>query len=211
MVAKRRNDLALSTKLCNPTPIDVEIKWHKGIIIEIKSDSNVDLDVEQMDDFRPGKPGSEEVIGMMTYHGIFLYDPDLDYDSQALQSLKSCYNAKNAQLRESLSSLRRQRAAEGVTEDAESFEEIKAQMGLNGLETKVGDLKRRVKYYEGIVSEKGDQKSRTGQLDPEKTLFLSDGAPREFPSKAAKNLFKLEYPDQVVGDPAEEVADVTEG
>jgi hypothetical protein len=193
----------LSNRLCNPTSEAVEIKWHRGIVITIQPDSFVDLAVEQMDDFRPGKPGSEEVQMLMDGYGIFLMDSDVDYDTQALNALERCHRSNNGMYRERINDLKRSRSAAGIKEDDETFEENLRQMGLVSLKKKVDALDNRVKFYKKVVSEKKETKSRSGQLDPERTLFLTEGPPKEFPSKASKALFKLEHPELVRGDPAE--------
>lgn len=64
---KRRTKMALITKLVNPTPFDVEIPYEKGISIHIPADGEVDLTMGQLDDFRPGKPGSEETRKILTF------------------------------------------------------------------------------------------------------------------------------------------------
>jgi hypothetical protein len=195
--------MPLSNVLYNPTPETVEINWHRGVKIKLAPDEHVEISTEQMDDFRPGKPGSEEVQTLMHYKGVFLFDPERDYDVQALEALQESHRAKNAQYRDSVGSLRRERAAQGIAEDEAAFEEILNQMGLNALKAKIDAIKSRIDFYKEVVGEKKDRKSRTHQFDPEKTLFLVEGPPREFPSKAAKQLFKRENPELVSGDPAE--------
>lgn len=187
----------------NPTPEEQEIKWHKGVVITIPSDGHVDLSVEQMDDFRPGKPGSEEVQGLMDHKGVFLFDSDIDYDVQALEALKKCYKSHQNRYNDSVQSLRRERAAQGISESDDSFDEILRQLGLINLSVRIEVIKKRVNFYEKVVGEKQEQLTRTNQMDPERTLFLVSGLPREFPSRAAKQLFKEEHSDMIAGDPAE--------
>jgi len=195
--------MPLSNRLCNPTPEAIKINWHKGVVIRVAPGSHTDLTVEQMDDFRPGKPGSEEVQTLMRYHGVFLLDSDKDYDVQALASLNDARKSKESQYKESMASIRRERAAQGVNEDDATFAEVTRQLGLDKLKNRVDKLQEWIKYYGKVVESKKATLSQTSQLDPEKTLFLTDGPPREFPSVAAKALFKLEYPELVSGDPAE--------
>lgn len=195
--------MPLSNRLCNATGEPAEIPWHAGIVIIVPPDAHVDLTVEQMDDFRGGKAGSEEVSNTMRHKGVFLYDSDRDYDMQALDTLRELYTAKNNQVRESVQTLRRERAAQGVTETEESFEEIMRAQGLAQLQDRVEKIKQRIKFFEGIVEGKEEKLATTNQLDPERTLFLKEGPPREFPSKASKALFKIEHPEMVAGDPAD--------
>ena len=61
----------IQNRLCNATGFEVELKWHRGIVIIVPPDGFVDLDVNQMDDFRDGKPGSEAVREIMDHQGIF--------------------------------------------------------------------------------------------------------------------------------------------
>ena len=51
--------MAVVARLRNPTPFDVKIPYERGVYINIPSDGEVELSMEQLDDFRPGKPGSE--------------------------------------------------------------------------------------------------------------------------------------------------------
>lgn len=193
----------LSNRLCNPTGDDIEFQWHCGIMITIPSDATVEVTKEQMDDFIPNTPGAEEVQLSLQYKGLFLLDGDRDYDVQALESLKAAYAAKNNQFRESVSSLRRSRSAAGITDDDESFKENLRQLGLDALEKRVEDLQERVSYFDTVCRSKAADRSRSGQLDPLKTLYLHEGPPREFPSEAAKAFFKQKNPDLVSGDPAD--------
>ena len=198
----------LSNRLYNPTPYNESIPWHKGIVIKIKSGQFVDLEVDQMDDFRPGKPGSEEAQNLLTHKGLFLRDTDIDYDIQALSALKDCHRAKNDQLKERIRSYRSDRAAAGIKEEPETEEENLRTLGLAQFENRIKKISEHVKFFEKIVDAKKEEISRTGQMNPELTLFMVDGPPREFPSRAAKALFKQDKPELVAGDPAaEEVSD----
>jgi len=202
--------MPLSNRLFNPTPYDESIPWHKGIVIKIKSGQFFDLEVDQMDDFRPGKPGSEEVQNLLVGKGLFLRDTDVDYDIQALEALQKCHRSQNSMLKERVQSYRRGRAEIGITEDKENEEENFRTLGLSQLEERINKIAEHVKFYKKIVEAKKEEVSRTGQMNPELTLFMVDGPPREFPSKAAKALFKQEKPELVAGDPAaEEVSDDT--
>ncbi len=202
--------MPLSNRLFNPTPFDESIPWHKGIVIKIKSGQSVDLEVDQMDDFRPGKPGSEEALNLLVGKGLFLRDTDVDYDIQALDALQQCHKAKNDQFKERVRSYRSDRAAAGIKEDIEVEEENLRTLGLAQLEERIKKIAEHVTFYKKIVEAKKEEVSRTGQMNPELTLFMVDGPPREFPSKAAKALFKQEKAELVAGDPAaEEVSDDT--
>lgn len=200
--------MPLSSRLYNPTPFDESIPWHKGIIIKIKSGQFADLEPDQYNDFRPGQPGSEENQNLLIHKGLFLQDTDIDYDIQALETLQRCHKAQNDQFKERVRSYRSDRAAAGIKEEIEVEEENLRTLGLAQLEERIKKIAEHVQFYKKIVEAKKEEVSRTGQMNPELTLFMVDGPPREFPSKAAKALFKQEKPELVAGDPAaEEVSD----
>ena len=166
----------IQNRLHNPTPFDVKINWHAGIRIVVKADDFKDLDVNQMDDFRDGKPGSEEVQEMMNHYGLFLRD-----------ALNRSIRSKNAQYKAAVDSLRVQRAAQGVPEDAGAFDEIVETMGLKALKKDVVALEKRAKFLSGHVEAERGSTNRES-FDPTKTLLFTD-PPRTFPSAVALQMF----------------------
>jgi len=182
----------VQNRLCNSTPFPVKINWHAGINIIVPSDNYVDLTIEQMDDFREGKPGSEAVREVMHHSGIFLRDADRTYESQALEAIKLSLRSKKSQYDGVVNNLRRSRAQNGITENAEAFEEILASMGYVALRGEIELLQSRSKFLsqhvevaEAVVHQ---------SFDPERTLVFLD-PPREFPSVVAMQMFLNENPD----------------
>lgn len=180
----------ISNQLCNPTPFEVKIDWHAGICITIPADGHKDLTgqlgIEQMDDFRDGKPGSEEVRQLMDHYGIFLRDHTVSYESQALTSIKASIRSKQALYDGFVNDLRRKRAVQGISENEEALNEVIRQAGFARLFEEIQTLKGRVKFLESALRDV-PQVIRE-QLDPEKTLMFTD-PPKVFPTKIALQMF----------------------
>lgn len=180
----------ISNTLCNPTPFDVKIDWHQGIAITIPADGSIDLSgqlgVEQMDDFRDGKPGSEAVKEIMNHYGIFLRDFSRTYESQALEGLSASIRSKESMYNEFVNTHRKNRAQQGISENEEAFEEILRQYGYIKLREELGLLKSRVNFLRKSI---GDEPAAVREkLDPERTLMFTD-PPRVFASKMALQMF----------------------
>lgn len=180
----------ISNTLCNPTPFDVKIDWHQGIAITIPADGSIDLSgqlgVEQMDDFRDGKPGSEAVKEIMNHYGIFLRDFSRTYESQALDGLSASIRSKESMYNEFVNTHRKNRAQQGISENEEAFEEILRQYGYTKLREEIGLLKSRVNFLRKSI---GDEPAAVREkLDPERTLMFTD-PPRVFASKMALQMF----------------------
>lgn len=185
----------LTNKLCNPTHKDVKFPWDKGVNIRVASDSQTDLTLEQMDDFRPGKPGSEEVREQMEVFGLFLLDGDRNYDEQALSALKNCFKAREGQLRAFVERLRDSRIATGSPVTEEALNEAKRRGGYDVVEEDLDKIQKRIRLLEGVVS-KGTERIKE-ELDPKKTCFATK-PPREFPSETALEMFLLTLPEEQV-------------
>lgn len=179
--------MAFSSKLCNPTPFDVKLPWDRGVNIKVLAFDATELSMAQMDDFRPGKPGSADVKSVLDYHGLFLLDSDRPYDNQALEALQRAYSSKKAQYDSAVRNITDRRAASGVSPNPEALEETLRQMGYEELGRKIQVLKEAAAKFREVV---GDQPERTQrqQLDPKRTVFVID-PPREFPSVAAMEFF----------------------
>lgn len=150
--------------------------------------------MQQMDDYRPGKPGSAEVKQFLDYHGLFLYDTDRPYDHQALDALKQSYRLKKAQYDAAIRSMTDHRAAANMPLNDESMEETIKQMGYATLRDKIEVLGEAIGKFQEVV----DANPLTGQrrqLDPARTVYVMD-PPREFPSVAAMEFF-LKLPENV--------------
>lgn len=182
----------ITNTLCNPTPWDVEWRWHAGIVLCVPGDGQLDLDVEVMDDFRLGKPGSEAVQTMMDSFGIFLRDPSRSYEVQALATLKACARDMRERLAASIDDIRAGRAAQGI-KDEDSFIEIKRRLGLTRLEERVEVLQDRIKFLESHVKEE-EVKPLHEQLDPSRTLLFLD-PPKVFSTPLAMEMFLNEHPE----------------
>lgn len=178
----------LSNRLCNPTPFPVELRWHAGIEICIEPDGFVDLDVNQMDDFRQGKPGSEEVQLTMQQLGIFLRDADRSYEAQALEAIEGAISMKMARYNEVVQNLRRTRAASGLHDSDEAFEETLVQMGVARLREDTEVLKSRAKFLRPHVEDEAAKTAVHQQFDPERTLVFLD-PPKVFPTKLSMQMF----------------------
>ena len=182
--------MAISNSLCNPTPWVVKLDWHQGIALTIPPDGSIDLSgqlgIDQMDDFRDGKPGSEAVREIMNHYGIFLRDHSRTYESQALDAIKASIRSKEGMYNDFINNMRRRRAAEGIVENPEAFEEIVRQSGYARVKTEIDTLKARVRFLEKEI---GDTPAAVREkLDPERTLMFTD-PPRVFSTKLALQMF----------------------
>jgi len=187
----------LSNILCNATGKTVKINWDKGVNIIIGADNRAELTSEQMNDFRPGQPGSEEVAALLAYNGVFLLDGDKSYEEQALTALRGCYRAKKAQYDAAVQKMRDNRLGAGLTVTDEVMEEAKRMTGYVTFEADVKSIKRRVDTLSKIVEAEGVEGKVKGMLDPRKTCFVTQ-PPREFPSEVALELFLLDQPADFV-------------
>ena len=195
--------MAVSNRLCNSTPFWAEIPWDKGIVIKVAPDGMTELPYNQMEDFIESKPGYEGVKEIIDTLGLFIHDPSRDYDEQALTALRSCIKMRKEQFNASLGELRRGRAAQGITESDDAMNENLRSLGLLAFREKTEELEAREKRYRKLVGEKPEAEQRKAKtFNPELTLILTSGMPREFPSKTAKALFAMEHPEDVQSDPA---------
>lgn len=185
----------LTNKLINATGFDVRMHYDKGVYIKVPGDGQLDLTMEQMDDFRPGKPGSEEVRLQLNYHGLFLMDGDRSYDEQALEACTASLREKRSQFEGFVSRVRDNRIAQGSPVDDTTMAELIDRAGYGKLEKEVEALKNRVAFLREAVAESGPGRRQRSQLDPERTCYVCE-PPREFPSKTALNLFLSEQNDE---------------
>jgi hypothetical protein len=180
--------MAYSAKLCNPTQWACKIDWDRGIKIRVPAFGETALTMQQMDDFRGDKPGSEDVQSTMNAIGVFLYDTDRPYDNQAVEALERMHKALKAQFDAMYKNLIDQRAAAGIAPNEEALEELVKTMGLATLRDKVTTLKKQAALYRTKVSP--EQRVRES-LDPARTIFVLD-PPRQFPSVTAMEFFLAE-------------------
>jgi len=185
--------MAFSARLCNPTPFDIKLPWDRGVKIMIDAFGSAELTMQQMDDFRPGKPGSADVQSTLDYYGLFLLDSDRAYDNQAVEALRRSRDAKKSQYTAAVRNITDRRAAAGVAPNEDALAETIDQMGYKELDRKVQILSAAVKEFEKAIGDTPEKSTRT-QMDPKRTVFVMD-PPREFPSVAAMEFFLRENDD----------------
>lgn len=179
--------MAYASRLCNPTPWKVELPWDRGQVIVIPEFGYADLTSQQMDDYKPGKPGSAEVRATLDYYGLFLLDTDRTYDAQALDALRKSRKARKDQYDAAVQRLQDNRAAANMQPNAEALEDTLRMMGQVEIREKVKALDEAITKFTKVVAASGDSNLRA-QLDPARTVFVLD-PPREFPSVAAMEFF----------------------
>lgn len=186
-----------SNRLCNPSPRDVLWKYDKGVVLTIPADGHLDLPSHIIDDFRSDKPGYEAVKTQMDSYALFLRDPTLPYEVQAIEALEAAVKSLGAMYDDAYNNMRRRAAAAG-TYDEEAFAETLAQQGYASLKEKVEQFDERLKRYRKAVG--GDTKRlKRQQFDPERTLMFLD-PPKEFESKIAMSIFLSEPGNEALRD-----------
>ncbi len=186
--------MANVANLVNPTPFDVSIPYTKGIEIHIPADGEVNISMQQLDDFRPGKPGSEETQGILDFEGVYLQDSNLSYDFQALHSLKAFVGSRKDRIKTFTDRTKGSRVAGGVAVDENTMSELLKEAGYGKMQEDVDKVVARIKILEQIVSDDEEKGSVQTALDPERTCFVIN-PPRQFPSKTALTMFLSEHPD----------------
>jgi len=175
----------------NPTPFKVEFNWDKGVVLEIPADGALNLTMGQMDDFRPGKPGTEEVKHQMDYYGIFLLDGDRSWEEQAITALKTSLKVKKEQVDNFKARMRDQRIAAGSPVTEEAMNEIIERSGYGKLIEECDALQKRVSALTKILDKAGTKGKVKQQLDPKRTCFVLN-PPKEFISEVALELFLMD-------------------
>ena len=186
--------MAVVANLVNPTPFDVSIPYTKGIDINIPADGEVNLTMQQLDDFRPGKAGSEQTEAILAFEGVFLQDSDLSYDFQALEALKAFVRQRKDRIRNFVERTKGSRVAGGVAVDDASMNELIESAGYGRMQRAVDKVQARVSILEKIVNEDSNRGSVKHALDPTRSCFVIN-PPRQFPSKTALAMFLSENPD----------------
>lgn len=202
--------MAVVAKMVNPTPFDVKIPYTRGIYLKVPSDGELELSMEQLDDFRGGKPGSEETRKILNFEGVFLQDTDLSYDYQALQSLRLAVKEREERIKTFIDRTRNSRIAGGATVDDETMTDLVNSAGYGRMQKHVEKLKARISTLSAVVNEDEAKGSVRQTLDPKRTCFVIN-PPRQFPSETALAMFLNEHPeikaehDALVNPVAEEV------
>lgn len=186
--------MGLSAKLCNSTSEEAIIPWGRGKI-RVPGDGMIEVTPEQLKDFRPGQPGSEEVKKLLDYYGCFLMDTDRGYDIQVLEAVDRCLKARESQFKEFLASQRRDLIQAGKSNVTDEDLEGKIEMaGYDRIRDFIESLRARKKVLDQALRDSGEIGTRTApQYDPERTCFGCT-PPREFPTKLALDLFLAEHP-----------------
>lgn len=183
-----------SNRLVNPTPFKVDFNWDRGVNIVLEPDGYVDLQSSlATEQFRPDVPGTESVREEMNQLGIFLRDPMVPYEVQAIKALRETIRYKESLYNDAKNNLRNRAASMGVyNEDA--FAETLERLGYSRLLEDIEKLKKRLKMYESKVDKNILDRPLHKQYDPKRTLlFLTP--PKEFESEIAMEIFLAENPD----------------
>lgn len=184
----------ITSRLCNPTPFKVDFNFHGGQNIVIEPDGFVDLQSTlASEQFRPDLPGTEAVREEMTQYGIFLRDPMILFEVQALKALQGSLKYKEGLYNDAKNNLRSRAASQGIYNE-NAFAETLDRLGYSRLLVDIEKLKKRVKFYESKVDKNALNRPLHKQYDPKRTLlFLSP--PKEFESEIAMELFLAENPE----------------
>lgn len=186
--------MAVVAKMVNPTPFDVKIPYSRGIYIKVPSDGEAELSMEQLDDFRGGKPGSEETRKILQFEGVFLQDTDLSYDYQALNALRLAVKEREDRIKTFIDRTRNSRIAGGATVDEATMEDLIVNAGYGRMQDDVDKLKARIAHLRKVVNEDENRGAVRQTLDPKRTCFVIN-PPRQFPSETALAMFLDEHPD----------------
>jgi len=185
--------MAKAAKLCNPTPFDANLNYEKGVYLKVPAFGSMDLTLNQMDDYRPDKPGSETALEEPEYFGLFLLDTDRPYENQALDAIRKSHDKKKTRYREVTKGHRERAARQNLTITDEHFKEIESQMGMDTLLDQVGTLAKLITKYEEIVQGTKESRKRK-QLDPTRTVFALN-PPKEFDSMVTRQFYLDENPE----------------
>lgn len=166
-------------------------------MLVIPGDDEIDLDMQQLDDFRPGKPGSEEARHLLEYHGLFLLDGDRSWDEQAVNAIEKSIKEKKAQFDAFVGRIKDSRIAAGSPVDDNTLDQLIKTHNYDELKRKIEVLQKRLEVIRGVLSEKGTKGKVKTTLDPKRTCFITQ-PPREFPSETALKLFLMEQSPEFV-------------
>jgi hypothetical protein len=164
------------------------------VYINIPSDGDVELSMQQLDDFRPGKPGSEAARKLLDFEGVFLQDTDLSYDLQALTSLKVAVRERKDRIKTFVDRTRNSRIAGGATVDDATMEDLIENSGYGRMQKDVDKLTNRIETLGKVVNADASKGAVRQTLDPKRTIFVIN-PPRQFPSETAMAMYLSEHPD----------------
>jgi hypothetical protein len=183
--------MAYAAKLCNCTPWDVKLPYEKGIVITIPAFGQVDITMQQFEDYRPNTPGEEAVYEILDTEGIFLFDTDRPYENQALETLRKSLKKREDILNAKVKSYTDLAARQGLRLEPDQINNVNEQLGVNKLKEKCDTLRKFIAKYETVVQK--DTAKRRHVLNPDTTVFVTS-PPREFPSKVAREFFLEQNP-----------------
>lgn len=182
----------ITNRLCNPTPFTVEWPYDKGVILTIPAYGHLDLETSQMiEDFRPDSQGSESVGLLMRDYGLFLRDPSVPYEVQALKAIENCTRSKQEMCRMARDGMEKAMAATGnfnQTAVDKQFERL----GFKRIEEQVALLEKKAEFYRSQIQDTSRPLHR--QFDPERTLLFLN-PPREFETKIAMLSYLEDHPE----------------
>lgn len=187
--------MGVTDKLVNATPFDVNIPYDRGVSLKVPSDGQIQLTYDQLQDFRPGTEGYEEIRNLLESNGLFILDPDKSYDVQALDCLRACLRHKETQYTAFVDSVQNARLSQNKSIDEDSMQKIVDQAGYgkqapNGVQWQIDKLQGRIR----ILEETGEKQAARAGFDPKRTCFGTQ-PPREFPSETALKMFLEENPE----------------
>jgi hypothetical protein len=196
--------MAFVNKLVNPTPWKVKIPYDRGTFLVIEADGEYEFaNADMQRDFEPGQPGSEEIRKLIDSNGVFLLNPDLSYDLQALRALQATYKYKKSLRDEMIQRLRDGRIATGRAIDDGTLEEavesagygvkLNIRTGIPGVQGQLDAIQKRIKFLEKAVETDPTRGYVKEQLDPTRTCFVTN-PPRQFSSKTGLLMFLEENP-----------------
>ncbi len=180
-------------KMVNPTPFDVKIPYERGIYINVPADGETGLSMQQFDDFRPGKPGSEAAKKILDFEGVFVADSDLSYDFQALKALKIAVRERKERIKTFVDRTRGSRIAGGSTVDDATMEDLVNSAGYGRMQQDVDKLEARINTLTKVVNSDESKGAVRQTLDPKRTCFVVN-PPRQFPSETALAMFLADNP-----------------
>ena len=186
------------TKLCNPTPIDAEIHYEAGKVLKVPAFEEIPLTLQQMDDYRPDKPGSEDALEDLIPWGVFLKDDDRTYEDQALEALNKAIEQKELRFKEGVTNMQRlesRRPGGGNTEEEAVVEFLE-----------FGPLQKEIEIFKSIQSQYKQEVEATGgrrireQIDPNLAVFFANNKPKVFPTKSARDWYLSQATDEIVAE-----------
>jgi len=183
----------MAYRLCNPTPFEARIAYEPGRPIVVPGDSEIELSHDQGDHFRLDKPGTQGMLDVIQPLGIFLRDDTRNYDTQALAALRTAARMKRSEYHNRVENLKNLKSEQGVLPDSDSMDHMIKAHGLNKLLEEAIVCEKRAEIIAKAVE--GLQETVRSDYDPERTCFVLETGPKEFPSKLALQLFLEENPE----------------